>query len=95
MVKNLQLIKVKLELKGTSEEFFLTITELIIRSPKTKKEWEQYFHFRWGVLRKPLGMSKNEGRDGIEQQSFHQMVGQYPRLNDLLVLKYTNPEVVL
>ena len=74
MVKNLQLIKVKLELKGTSEEFSLTITELIIRSPKTEKEWEQYFHFRWGVLRRPLGMSRNEGRDEIEQQSFHQMV---------------------
>ena len=74
MVKNLLLIKVKLGLKGTSEGFFLTITELIIRSPKTEKEWEQYFHFRWGMLRKPLGMSKNEGKDGIEQQSFHQMV---------------------
>ncbi|MEE3294999.1 MAG: GNAT family N-acetyltransferase [Pseudomonadota bacterium] len=52
----------------------MTITELIIRSPKTEKEWEQYFRFRWELLRKPLGMSRGEGKDGIEQQSFHLMV---------------------
>ncbi len=60
----------------------MTITELIFRSPKTEKEWEQYFHFRWGVLRRPLGMSKSEGRDGIEQESFHLMVTD--KKNDII-----------
>ena len=52
----------------------MNIAELIIRSPKTEEEWKRYYHFRWGMLRRPLGMSKSESRDGVELQSFHLMV---------------------
>ena len=30
----------------------------IIKSPETELEWDKYFNFRWEMLRKPLGMSK-------------------------------------
>ncbi len=43
----------------------------IIKSPETALEWEKYFNFRWEMLRKPLGMSKDTIRDELEDRSFH------------------------
>ena len=43
----------------------------IIKSPETKLEWEKYFNFRWEMLRKPLGMSKDTIKDELEDRSFH------------------------
>ncbi len=43
----------------------------IIKSPETELEWEKYFNFRWEMLRKPLGMSKDTIRDELEDRSFH------------------------
>lgn len=42
-----------------------------IKSPKTKSEWEEYFNFRWEMLRKPLGMSKESLKDNLEDRSHH------------------------
>ena len=42
-----------------------------IKSPKTPEEWDNYFLFRWEMLRKPLGMSKNSLKDELESSSFH------------------------
>ena len=43
----------------------------IIKSPETELEWEKYFNFRWEMLRKPLGMSKDTIKDELEDRSFH------------------------
>ena len=44
-----------------------------IKSPESNEEWENYLLFRWEVLRKPLGMSKESLADSIEDKSFHLM----------------------
>ena len=45
----------------------------IIRSPKNNEEWERYLLFRWEILRKPLGMSKDSLADELEDESYHLM----------------------
>jgi len=42
-----------------------------IKSPETPDEWDNYFLFRWEMLRKPLGMSKDSLEDDQEGSSFH------------------------
>ena len=44
-----------------------------IKSPESNEEWENYLLFRWEVLRKPLGMSKESLVDSLEDKSFHLM----------------------
>ena len=44
-----------------------------IKSPESIEEWESYLLFRWEVLRKPLGMTKESLSDSIEDKSFHLM----------------------
>ena len=44
-----------------------------IKSPENQEEWENYLTFRWEILRKPLGMSKDSLADSIEDKSFHLM----------------------
>ena len=44
-----------------------------IKSPESTEEWESYLLFRWEVLRKPLGMTKESLSDSIEDKSFHLM----------------------
>jgi predicted GNAT family N-acyltransferase len=43
----------------------------IIKSPETELEWKKYFKFRWEMLRKPLGMSKETLKDELENESHH------------------------
>jgi len=45
----------------------------IIKSPVDNEEWEKYLLFRWEILRKPLGMSKDSLTDSIEDESYHLM----------------------
>ena len=45
----------------------------LLKSPETNQEWEAYLLFRWEILRKPLGMSKESLADAIEEESFHLM----------------------
>tara|TARA_B100000614_G_C14478425_1_gene465637 strand:+ start:273 stop:716 length:444 start_codon:yes stop_codon:yes gene_type:complete len=45
----------------------------IIKSPENNEEWEKYLLFRWEILRKPLGMSKDSLADSIEDESYHLM----------------------
>ena len=44
-----------------------------IRSPLTKKEWENYNSFRWDILRKPLKLSHIPLKDNLEDISLHLM----------------------
>lgn len=46
----------------------------IIKSPETELEWDKYFNFRWKMLRKPLGMSKETLKDELEDESHHLIV---------------------
>jgi predicted GNAT family N-acyltransferase len=43
----------------------------IIKSPETELEWDKYFNFRWEMLRKPLGISKETLKDELEDESHH------------------------
>ena len=49
------------------------MSNYFIKSPESKKEWQNYFIFRWELLRKPLGMSKESLEDDIEDSSYHLM----------------------
>ena len=49
------------------------MSNYFIKPPKSKEEWQNYFIFRWELLRKPLGMSKESLEDDIEDSSYHLM----------------------
>ena len=49
-------------------------SEILIRSPKNKDEFEKYLYFRWEVLRKPLGMSLDSNTDGNEEIAEHAVI---------------------
>ena len=49
------------------------MSNYFIKPPESKKEWQNYFIFRWELLRKPLGMSKESLEDHIEDSSYHLM----------------------
>lgn len=39
-----------------------------IKSPETESEWKNYYNFRWEMLRKPIGMSKQTVKDDLEKK---------------------------
>ena len=45
-----------------------------IQEPISKKEFEEYYLFRWKILRKPLGMSIPSVKDDLENESFHHII---------------------
>ena len=45
-----------------------------IQEPITKKEFEEYYLFRWTILRKPLGLSIPSVKDDLENESFHHII---------------------
>ena len=49
------------------------MSNYFIRPPESKEEWKNYFIFRWELLRKPLGMSKESLEDELEDSSYHLM----------------------
>lgn len=44
---------------------------IIYRSPSSEKELEEYFLFRWKLLRKPLGLERGSEKDELENSSYH------------------------
>lgn len=42
-----------------------------VRSPISDSEYDNYIHFRWSSLRKPLGMSRESSLDNKESSSIH------------------------
>lgn len=44
---------------------------IVYRSPKSGKEFEEYFTFRWELLRKPLGLERGSEQDELEKSAFH------------------------
>jgi len=49
------------------------LSEYLIVSPKTKREFEQYFHLRWKVLRQPWGQPPGSEKSDDDATSFHRM----------------------
>lgn len=45
--------------------------ELQVRCPETAKEWQQYYHLRWAVLRQPWGEPKGSERDERDGETEH------------------------
>jgi len=45
----------------------------ILKEPKTKIDFKNYYYFRWQQLRKPLNDSKESAIDEIENDSHHMM----------------------
>ena len=44
-----------------------------LKLPSSYREWREYFLFRYKILRKPIGLSRNTTRDNLEKTSFHIM----------------------
>ena len=42
-----------------------------IREPRTKEEWDEYYHLRWKVLRQPWNQPLGTERDTLEDQAKH------------------------
>jgi len=47
---------------------------LIIRQPKTKKEFELMYDLRWRILRQPWNQPKGSEKDEIESEAYHFIV---------------------
>ena len=45
----------------------------VISQPDTEKEYEQYYHLRWQLLRAPWNQAEGSEVDDIEDQCFHVM----------------------
>lgn len=43
----------------------------VIKQPVTKKEFKQYYHLRWKILRAPWQQPEGSEIDDIEDQCFH------------------------
>ena len=44
------------------------------RAPKSQQEFDQYYHLRWKILRKPLNQEQGSERDNLETQSIHRAI---------------------
>ncbi len=49
-------------------------SEMIIKEPKTKVEFEQYYDLRWRILRQPWNRPRESEKDEKEENSIHIMV---------------------
>lgn len=44
-----------------------------IYQPKTEKDFQQYYHLRWRILRKPWGQAEGSERDSNDENYYHVM----------------------
>lgn len=44
------------------------------RAPQSQQEFEQYYHLRWQILRKPLNQVKGSEKDELETQAVHRAI---------------------
>ena len=56
-----------------------------IISPKTEKEFDEYYKLRYDLLRKPWNQPVGSEKDSLEKISFHKMVVGNNRLDVLAV----------
>jgi len=50
-----------------------SIENIIIRPPKTDKDFEKYYQLRWEILRKPWGQPKGSEQTSEESEFYHVM----------------------
>ena len=50
------------------------IIQFKIISPKTQKEFEEYFYFRWFNLRKDFNQKLGSEKDELENETVHRMI---------------------
>jgi predicted GNAT family N-acyltransferase len=50
-----------------------TLNDIFIKSPVTELELEEYYRFRWAMLRQPLGLALGSEKDALECDAFHCM----------------------
>jgi len=60
------------------------INSCIIKEPKSKKDIDAYYFFRWKILRKPFGQLLGSEKDDYEKKSFHLMMVN--KSNDILAI---------
>ena len=48
-------------------------SDIEIREPKTKLEFEKYYDLRWRILRKPWNQPKGSEQDEMDENSIHVM----------------------
>ena len=53
---------------------------IFIRSPETEKEYLEYFHFRWKMLRQPHGKNPGTEKDDLEDNSYHLMLTEFGKI---------------
>jgi len=46
-------------------------SDIEIREPKTKKEFKQYYHLRWQILREPWDQPRGTEKDEFEKVGLH------------------------
>ena len=46
---------------------------MILYQPKTEKDFQQYYHLRWRILRKPWGQEEDSDRDSNDENYYHIM----------------------
>ena len=44
---------------------------ITIKQPSTQQEFEQYYHLRWRILRKPWGQPEGSEKDELENACIH------------------------
>ena len=44
------------------------------RAPKSQQEFDQYYHLRWKILRKPLQQTEGSEKDALESQAIHRAI---------------------
>lgn len=53
---------------------------IFYRPPNSEKEFEDYFKFRWELLRKPLGLKPGSEQDKLENSAFHLAAFNYEKI---------------
>ena len=48
--------------------------QTIIRQPQSSQEWDQYYEFRWQMLRQPWQQPRGSEKDELEKHSIHRFV---------------------
>lgn len=46
---------------------------LVVKAPSSENEYEQYYHLRWLLLRKPWQQAEGSEKDELEEQSIHRI----------------------
>ena len=57
--------------------------------PVTAVEFENYYHLRWEILRKPWGLPRGSERDELEETAFHLMaIDEYGKVQGVCRLHF-------